>query len=83
MARFRPAQTKIIDSSFWMQTVGATLFAGKWCSTMRVWMSAQNRCGAHGLLYLAAVRDDWREQEHRQGIVDTDPLLVSYRHAVG
>jgi hypothetical protein len=31
----------------------------------------------------SAVRGDWREQEHRQGMLDTDPSLVSYRRGVG
>ena len=60
-----------------MQTTGAVLLAAKRCSPMRVRTPAQDSRSAHGLLYLAAVRANQREQEHRQGTVDTDPSLVS------
>ena len=44
----------------WMQTVGATLFAVEWCSSARVWMSAQDGRSAHrfctSLLYGSAIR---------------------------
>src|ERR1044071_2869996 len=53
------------------------------CSLVRMWTPARDSRSAHGLLYLAAVRANQREQEHRQGTVDTDPSLVSYRRAVG
>jgi hypothetical protein len=66
-----------------MRTTGVTLLAIKRCSLARVRMPAQDSRSAHGLLYLAAVSADWREQEHHQGTVDTDPSLVSYRHGVG
>jgi hypothetical protein len=33
-------------------------------------MPAQDGCSAHGLLYLAAVRDDWCHQEHCQPCLD-------------
>jgi hypothetical protein len=55
-----------------MQTSGTALLAVERCSLVRVWM-----------LYLAAVRDDWREQEHRQKIIDTDPSLVRHCQSVG
>jgi len=66
-----------------MQTTGAVLLAAKRCSLARVPMPAQDSRSAHGLLYLAAVSADWREQEHRQAHFDTDPSFVSYRHGVG
>jgi hypothetical protein len=44
-----------------MQTIGATLIAVKRYSMVRVWMLAQGSRSEHGLLYLAAVRDDRRE----------------------
>jgi hypothetical protein len=66
----------------WMQTTGAALLAVRRCSLARVRMPAQDSRSAHGLLYLAAVRDDWREQEHRQGTVDTDPSLVRHGQLV-
>ena len=69
--------------TFWMQTTGAGLLAAKRCSLARVPMPAQDSRSAHRLLYLTAVRDDRREQEHRQAHLDTDPSLVSYRRVVG
>jgi hypothetical protein len=66
-----------------MQNTGAILLAAQRCSLAPTWMLACGSCSAHGLLYLAAVRANQREQEHRQGTVDTDPSLVSYRRAVG
>jgi hypothetical protein len=44
-----------------MQTTGAALIAVRLCSPVRMWMLAQGGGCAYGLLYLAAVRDDWRE----------------------
>jgi len=62
-----------------MQTTGASLVAVNWPSPAHVRTLAQDSRGAHGLLYLAAVLADWREQEHRQETVDTDPPFISYR----
>ena len=56
-----------------MQTTGAGLLAIQWCSPARVLVPAQDSCSAHGLLYLTAVPDDLREQEHCQGHLDIDP----------
>jgi hypothetical protein len=39
-------------------------------------MPAQDSRSAHGLLYLAAVWDAWREEEHRQGMVDAMTLIL-------
>jgi hypothetical protein len=66
-----------------MQTTGASLLAAKRCSLARVSTPAQDSRSAHGLLYLAPVSADWREQENCQGTVDADPSLVNYRHSVG
>jgi len=63
--------------------MGATLLATKWRSLVRTLTTVPDGRCAHGLLYLAAVWAGWREQEHRQGTVDTDLSLVNYRHAVG
>ena len=60
-----------------MQTTGASLLAVNWSSPAHVRTPAQDSHSEHGLLYLAAVQANWREQEHRQGTVDTDPSLVS------
>ena len=66
--------------AFWMQTTGATLIAVERCTLVRMWMSAQDSRGAHALLYLAAVRDDGREQGHRQDQADVrgDCYSVGY-----
>ena len=66
----------------WMQTTDALLLAVSRCSSPRVWTLAQDSRSAYGLLYLAAVWASWHEQEHRQGTIDSDPSLVSYRHGV-
>ena len=60
----------------WMQTVGTVLLTVKPCSLVRMGRSAQDSRNVHGLLYLAAVWDDWREEEHRQGMIDTDPRYM-------
>ena len=60
--------------AFWMQTTCATLLATKRRSLVRVLMIVHDGRCAHGLLYLAAVRDDRRELEHRQGHVDVGLL---------
>jgi len=60
--------------AFWMQNMGAALLTVKRRSLARALMLAQDSGCASGLLYLAAVRDDRREHEHRQGRVDIDPL---------
>lgn len=67
----------------WMQTTGAALLTVKRCSLAWVQSAAQDGHGVGGLLYLAAVPADWREQEHRQETVDTDPSLVRHCHSVG
>jgi hypothetical protein len=59
-----------------MQTTGTVLLAVKQRSLAWVRSAAQDGHSACGLLYLAAVSADWREQEHRQETVDTDPSLV-------
>ena len=59
-----------------MQTVGTLLLTVKPCSLVRMRRSAQDNRNAYGLLYLAAVRANWRDQEHRQGAVDTDPCYM-------
>jgi hypothetical protein len=56
--------------AFWMQTIGAALFAVKRCCTARVRLPAHDSRGAHGLLCLAAVTNERREQERCQGRVD-------------
>jgi hypothetical protein len=66
-----------------MQTTGASLLAVNRCSPARVRTPAQDSRSAHALLYLAAVWADRRKQEHRQGMFDGAPSLVSYRHRVG
>jgi hypothetical protein len=53
-----------------MQTTGATMLATKRRSLVRVLMVVHDGRSAHGLLYLAAVRADRREQEHCQGMLD-------------
>src|SRR5437867_4200206 len=69
--------------AIWMQTTAAPLLAVSKCSSPRVWTLAQDSRSAYGLLYLAAVRADRRKQKHCQGMTDSDPSLVSYRHTVG
>ena len=54
----------------WMQTSGTSLLAVDRCSLAHVWTFAQDSRSAYGLLYLAAVRDDWCQQEHRQVRLD-------------
>ena len=49
--------------TIWMQTTGATLVAVERCSLARTCMLAQGSRSAYRLLYLAAVRDDWREHQ--------------------
>ena len=68
---------------FWMQTTGAALLAVKRCSLAWMRSAAQDGHSVCGLLYSAAVSADWREQEHRQETVDTDPSLVRHAQAVG
>lgn len=53
-----------------MQTTGAALVAVERSSLAPVRSAVQGSRSAHGLLYVAAVPTDWREQEHRQGTVD-------------
>ena len=55
----------------WMQTTGASLLAVERCSLAWLRSAAQDGHSVCGLLYLAAVSADWREQEHRQETVDT------------
>jgi len=67
-----------------MQTTGTVLVAVKRRSPVRMWMLAQDSRSAHGLLYFAAVRDDWPEQEHCQRGVDIDRVQPpSAAHALG
>ena len=56
--------------TFWMQTSGTALLAVELCSLVHVWMAAQDSRSVHGLLYLAAVRNDACEQGHCQDHVD-------------
>lgn len=46
-------------------------------------MRAQDCRGAHGLLYLTAVWDDWREQERCQGRVDIGLVSLTAPEAMG
>jgi hypothetical protein len=57
-------------SAVWMQTIGAALFTVKRCRPVRARTPAQDSHCAYVLLYLTAVRDDWREQQRCQGRVD-------------
>ncbi len=66
-------EARLPDLNVWTQTSGTALLTAKRCSLARVPMPAQDSHSAYGLLYLAAVRDNWREQEHRQGRVDSGP----------
>ncbi len=69
--RFAARQSGLASGlALWMQTTGACLLAVNGCSLARVRMSAQDSRSAHGLLYLAAVRNDAREQGHCQDHVD-------------
>jgi hypothetical protein len=63
--------------------MGAALLAAQRRSLARVLMPAQDSRSACGLLYLAAVRDDRREQEHCQGCVDIDLASLTAPEAVG
>ncbi len=56
--------------SIWMQTTGVALLTAKQCSQLPMCLPVQDGCSARGLLYLTAVRDDQREQEHRQDHID-------------
>jgi hypothetical protein len=49
-----------------MQTSGAALLASKRRSLVRALMAVHDGRSAHGLLYFAAVRGDWREHEDRR-----------------
>lgn len=60
------------ESAFWMQTTGAALLGVQRCSLPCMRTTAQGGRTVYGLLYLAAVSVDWRDQEHRQGAVDAD-----------
>jgi hypothetical protein len=62
------------DVGLFVRTVGTTLLAVELCSSVHVRMLVQNGRSEHGVLYLTAVWDDWREQEYRQGTIDTDPV---------
>jgi hypothetical protein len=60
----RPRQVLVHGlPAFWMQTTGPALIAVRLCSPVRMWTLAQGSGCARGLLYLAAVRDDWREYQ--------------------
>jgi hypothetical protein len=61
-----------------MQTTGAALLAAKRRSLARVPMPAQDSHSAHGLLYLTAVRDGWRHQEHCQVCLKWDYQLGNW-----
>lgn len=47
-------------TAFWMQTSGVTLIMGRRRSLARTWMLANGSSSVYELLYLAAVRGDWR-----------------------
>jgi hypothetical protein len=49
-----------------MQTTGASLLAIGRSSPARVWTSTQDSRSAYGLLYPAAVSDDWRKHQDRR-----------------
>jgi hypothetical protein len=59
--------------SVWMQTTGAALLAAERRSIVRLRVPVQDGRSAHGLLYLAAVQDDQRQQEHCQPRLDVEP----------
>jgi hypothetical protein len=59
-------------------TMGAALLMTKRCCLVRVQMSAQDRRGAHGLLYLAA----GQRRQARAG-TSLDPHLICTRPAPG
>jgi hypothetical protein len=88
--RHRPSQTmatgtqraRCTPETIWMQTVGTALLAVNRCSPARVWATFQDSRSAHGLLYLAAVRDDRREQEHCQSRVDIGSASLMAPEAV-
>lgn len=75
-----------------MQTTGAALVVSERRSIVRLRTPAQDGLSTHGLLYLAAVRGDWCQQEQRQVRLDvglsawelachvslTGPLQVSH-----
>ena len=69
--------------AFWMQTVGTTVNAVRQRSVTHVWVPAHDGCSAGGLLYLAAVWDDGREQEHRQDRIDIGSASLMAPEAVG
>jgi hypothetical protein len=50
----------------WMQTTGVTLLAVRRCSLTCTLMLAQGSHSTYGLLYLTAVRSDWRGHEDRR-----------------
>jgi hypothetical protein len=52
-----------VHLTIWMQTIGATLVVVERCSPVRTRMPAHGSRSARTLLYLAAVRDDWREHQ--------------------
>jgi hypothetical protein len=53
-----------------MQTTGAFQLVVNQCSSARARTPVQGSRSVHELLYLAAVRDDSCQQDHRQGRVD-------------
>ena len=53
-----------------MQSTGAVLLAVQQCGLPCMWLLTQDSRSAHGLLYLAAVWDDGRKQEHCQGRIN-------------
>lgn len=69
--------------ALWMQTTGAALLGIEQRSVVRLWVFAQDGRSAPGLLYLAAVRDDWREQERCQGRVDIPLVSLTAPEAAG
>jgi hypothetical protein len=64
------------------RTSGIALLAVEPRSVSRVWMAAQDSRSGHGLLYLAAVRDNRRKQEHCQGRVDIGSASLTAPEAV-
>ena len=51
-----------VHGGIWLQTIGTILLVVKGGSTAHMWTSAHDSRSADRLLYLAAVRDDEREQ---------------------
>jgi hypothetical protein len=58
--------------AFWMQTTGVSLLAVSRCSPQHVRTPTYDSRSAHGLLYLAAVRNDSHHLIRRKVSIDQD-----------